>query len=297
MIMNTLKERFDHYAPHPDDKIWEEINSTLAHRVVRRRWITATSSVAAVGVGVTALLFALNNGKPATQIADSSDVIVAENGVNAVSQQTVVTDKDIDVASQQASEPDAIYCNFGLEKDEASITVAEAGTPATEKEAVSEQASQSQVVEQTTVQPAVVEKSKQEVATPTSESKKVAEVQQNAKEEKTETKKSEPRINTKVPPSELVVWIPNAFSPDDPVEESARTFKVFPNTEASIRSFEIFIYSRSGRLVYHSKDYNEGWDGTANGQKQPMGTYVYVIEINDAVKGLQHSKGSITLIR
>ena len=94
-----------------------------------------------------------------------------------------------------------------------------------------------------------------------------------------------------------MVWIPNAFSPDDQLNESVRQFKVYPNSEANLLSYEIFIYSRSGRQVYHSKDVNAGWDGTANGQAQPMGTYVYIIELNDAVKGLQHQKGTITLIR
>ena len=94
-----------------------------------------------------------------------------------------------------------------------------------------------------------------------------------------------------------MIWIPNAFSPDDPVNDEVRQFKVKPNTDASLLSYEIFIYSRSGRLVYHSKDVSRGWDGTYNGYKQPMGTYVYIIELNDANKGLQHKKGTITLIR
>ena len=50
-------------------------------------------------------------------------------------------------------------------------------------------------------------------------------------------------------------------------------------------------------MVYHSKDINQGWDGIANGHSQPMGTYVYVIQVNDAVTGLHHYKGTITLIR
>ena len=95
----------------------------------------------------------------------------------------------------------------------------------------------------------------------------------------------------------LAIWIPNAFSPDDPTNDKVRCFKVFANNPTTILSYEIYIYSRTGRQVYHSRDINECWDGTAKGYAQPMGTYVYVIEVKDAVKGLQHKRGTITLLR
>ena len=98
--------------------------------------------------------------------------------------------------------------------------------------------------------------------------------------------------------TEPTIWIPNAFSPEDQSgDDRIRRFCVRPNDISTIRSFEMFIYSRTGRLVFHTNDINSSWDGTSNGHAQPMGTYVYVIQVNDANTGLQHYRGTITLIR
>ena len=75
--MNSLKEKFDNYAPQPDEKVWEEINSSLLHRRMRRRWTTASAAVA-VGVGAVALLFALKNDNPSSSVA-VDEVVVSEN--------------------------------------------------------------------------------------------------------------------------------------------------------------------------------------------------------------------------
>ena len=95
---------------------------------------------------------------------------------------------------------------------------------------------------------------------------------------------------------EPVIWIPNAFAPDDP-DPKVSQFKVIPANTASVRSYEIYIYSRQGRKVFHSRDINEAWDGVSNGHAQPMGTYVYVIQAFIENEGLKKYKGTITLIR
>ena len=96
--------------------------------------------------------------------------------------------------------------------------------------------------------------------------------------------------------SELYLWVPNAFAPDDPNDE-VRKFIVKPTNVSAIISYEIYIYSRGGKLVFHSRDINEPWDGTFKGHAQPMGTYVYIIQMNVSQKGVQHQKGTVTLIR
>lgn len=55
----------------------------------------------------------------------------------------------------------------------------------------------------------------------------------------------------------------------------------------------VFIYDRAGLNVYKSKQGYTPWDGTHNGNPLPMGTYYYVIDLNDNVNVY---KGTITII-
>ena len=289
--MSTLKERFENYAPSPDPEVWEAIEASLRHRVVRRRWLTATTAVVA-GAGAFAVLFAMNNNDTTSvAVAQRSDVVAVEGNEATPAPPTVDVDAGQNLPVLRQVTPSSVMtCDFASSPDGEGVV--ENDISATETETVREVAVPSAAVAEIPVaEPHNAVQEAPEKAQP---------VQATPQKEESIPQIQEPqrRINPKVvTPSELVVWIPNAFSPDDPVEEAARTFKVFPNDGANILSFEIFIYSRSGRLVYHSKDYNEGWNGISNGHPQPMGTYVYIIEINDAVKGLQHTKGSVTLIR
>lgn len=285
--MSTLKDKLESYAPVPDEKLWDGISSSLAKNRIRRR-VTAASAVVAVGVGGVALFLALNSGhsSPATNtfaaVESHSNVAPAQNAT------VIEPEAAADILREENTAIDVRPHDFAPADE---VAFYEPQTPVVESsDEVAQAVETHSVPSPAIVNPAPV------AAEP------VTVVEPDAKSEAKPAETSLPqepqrRINPKLPPQELAVWIPNAFSPDDPVEESARIFKVTPNNDASIRSFEIYIYSRSGRLVFHSKDINEGWDGTAKGQKQPMGTYVYIIELNDAVKGLQHTKGSITLLR
>ncbi len=44
---------------------------------------------------------------------------------------------------------------------------------------------------------------------------------------------------------------------------------------------ELFVYTRWGRLVYHSRNLTNEWDGTYNGKLLPNDSYHYVIHLND----------------
>jgi gliding motility-associated-like protein len=90
---------------------------------------------------------------------------------------------------------------------------------------------------------------------------------------------------------ETVIDMPNAFAPSG-------TNKLFKPSKRGIANLKEFsIYNRWGNKVYSSANIEEGWDGTFNGQPQPMGVYVYTIEaISD--KGTPFvKKGNVTLMR
>jgi gliding motility-associated-like protein len=98
-------------------------------------------------------------------------------------------------------------------------------------------------------------------------------------------------INIIVDPNSIIN-MPNAFTPGS---EPNSTLKI--NYRGTIILSDFSIYNRYGQLIYRSIDPNKGWDGTFNGQPQPMGVYVY------SVQGITNSghkfnkQGNITLIR
>ncbi len=86
--------------------------------------------------------------------------------------------------------------------------------------------------------------------------------------------------------------IPNAFTPNNDGKND-----IFLAYGSNIRSFNMKIFNQWGEMVFESNDILNGWDGTFKGERQPIGTYVYVVEasFNDGEQVIR--KGSITLIR
>lgn len=293
--MSTLKEKFENYSVQPDEKVWKSIETTLHERktLLRRRRIAvvAASAVVVGTIAVVAVLGSVSNAVEAPAIA----------------QQTIVRSAPVEentLAAPQTAEQATVQTPRPAGNEAVATQVLSAPLKATTAEAVETPAPAAQ-------QPIVAAQNKDEAihvaevpqSKPATQqpapTKAVAQATKQETGVDNDTEQPTAKVSRqpqKAANDELVVWIPNAFAPDDPNDE-VRTFKAKPNSEANLISFEIFIYSRSGRMVYHSKDINEGWDGVANGHAQPMGTYVYIVEINDAVKGIQHKKGTITLIR
>ncbi len=56
---------------------------------------------------------------------------------------------------------------------------------------------------------------------------------------------------------------------------------------------EVFVYTRWGKLVYHSGNATDEWDGTFNGELLPNDSYHYVIHLND---GSEPRTGIISII-
>lgn len=91
------------------------------------------------------------------------------------------------------------------------------------------------------------------------------------------------------------IFIPNSFVPNSLIEKN-KTFKpicVFVNTD----DYDFRIYSRWGDEIFKTKDINEGWDGTINGNPASKGLYTYFIQysINERIK--VSKRGSVLLIR
>jgi gliding motility-associated-like protein len=57
------------------------------------------------------------------------------------------------------------------------------------------------------------------------------------------------------------------------------------------------VYNRFGELIFETKDWTRKWDGTNNGIKQPTGTYIWILDYNDAGNKKVSLRGTAVLIR
>ncbi len=74
---------------------------------------------------------------------------------------------------------------------------------------------------------------------------------------------------------EFLVYVPNSFTPDD--DEFNQTFgPVFPDG-LIIEDYSFMIYNRWGEIIFESKDYSIGWDGTYHGYVAKEGVYTWTI--------------------
>jgi gliding motility-associated-like protein len=88
--------------------------------------------------------------------------------------------------------------------------------------------------------------------------------------------------------------IPNAFSPNgDGLND---IFKILVTTNLDLENMQIF--NRWGELVFENKNIARGWDGSFKEMQQPLGSYVYYIQVRNIVNNnIENYTGTVTLIR
>lgn len=85
--------------------------------------------------------------------------------------------------------------------------------------------------------------------------------------------------------------IPNAFSPNGDGKND-KWEVAYLNDYPKCK---IEVFDRNGQPVFTSVGYNKPWDGTLNGKALPVGTYYYIIELNN--NGYSKLSGSVTILR
>lgn len=94
---------------------------------------------------------------------------------------------------------------------------------------------------------------------------------------------------------ESEIDVPNAFNPLSETEVN-RTFA--PILSFTPREYRMFIYDRSGQVLFRTEDPFEGWDGRINGGGQATeGVYIYHIEYQSFNGVITAESGNLTLIR
>lgn len=285
----NLKERFENHQVQPDPELWNRVSGTMRRQRILRR--ASWFGVASLALLSTALVWNYVSGRPQAGQTPSEPLVVAE----APAVQTAVTPVAQEPQTEvSAAERPADKAAASLQTESAPMAVSNsqlAVLPLSETPAAAPAVKTVPVAKAPVAKTPVAEPEKPALQTPAK-----TQPVQPAETRKQESKSSSAKAP--VPPaSELMISIPNAFAPDDPSSDQVRRFKVVPNNGAEISNFKMYIYNRGGRQVFVSRDINLAWDGTSNGQPQPKGNYVYVIEYKDAQKGLQQTRGSVLLIR
>lgn len=89
------------------------------------------------------------------------------------------------------------------------------------------------------------------------------------------------------------IAVPTAFTPNnDGLNDQLGPLNAYKATDLLFR-----VYSRSGQIVFETKDWTRKWDGTVRGIKQEAGAYVWMLEYTDASHKRVSLKGTSVLIR
>ena len=96
--------------------------------------------------------------------------------------------------------------------------------------------------------------------------------------------------------TELIFYIPNAFTPDN--DSYNETFQPVFTSGYDPTDFQMLIYNRWGELVFESHNAAIGWDGTYSGKVVKEGPYLWKIEFKETMSDKRHyEEGHINLIR
>jgi gliding motility-associated-like protein len=93
---------------------------------------------------------------------------------------------------------------------------------------------------------------------------------------------------------DLIVFIPNAFTPDQAGPDENEGFKAIISGE---KTMELTIFNRWGEILFQSTDKEEQWDGSYQGEYAQQDVYAYTLKVT-ALNDEEYSySGTITLIR
>jgi gliding motility-associated-like protein len=92
--------------------------------------------------------------------------------------------------------------------------------------------------------------------------------------------------------NDAVIFMPSAFTPNnDGLNDFFGPIGKVPD------EYSIQIFNKTGRVIFKSQSTYRHWDGKLNGQIQPNGVYVYMVQYKDINKKPLLQKGIVALIR
>lgn len=106
-----------------------------------------------------------------------------------------------------------------------------------------------------------------------------------------------------IEPGEKAILFPNAFIPDvsgpsggyyNPNKPVSNIFH--PVVRKPVKTYELKIFDRRGKLIFHTTDINQGWDGYYRNKLVPVGVYIFVAQGTFTDGQPFTVKGDITVI-
>jgi len=89
-------------------------------------------------------------------------------------------------------------------------------------------------------------------------------------------------------------YVPSGFSPGN---RDGRNDLFRPVPVGIEETFFFSVFNRYGQLVFTTKTFFEGWDGTWKGQLQPEGAYVWMVKGRSIDGKIVEQKGTVMLVR
>ena len=93
--------------------------------------------------------------------------------------------------------------------------------------------------------------------------------------------------------SDYNLFVPSAFTPFSTNDDLNNTFKAYG---VGIKSFKMDIFDRWGGKLFFSDKLEVGWDGTKNGDRVPLGAYLYFIEAENIYGEIFKYNGQLFLM-
>jgi gliding motility-associated-like protein len=100
------------------------------------------------------------------------------------------------------------------------------------------------------------------------------------------------RSNEVIVHVETQMWMPNAFTPD-----GLSNKRFLPVMDFVPKDFKMFIFDRTGKVLFHTTDPYVGWDGTLNGSERAReGVYIYHVTYLSYNGVRRELTGNLTLL-
>jgi len=93
----------------------------------------------------------------------------------------------------------------------------------------------------------------------------------------------------------ISVFIPNTITPDGDGRND-----VFHPVISGVtpEEYQLRIFNRWGEMIFESKEYTEGWDGSYKNQLVQVGTYIYSVKFKESLRRKEHKyNGHVNVIR